>query len=110
VPGEGLATSAPEAVSLAEDIGYLWGVIVFGIVILLFGPADGPGAILDILAFLSTFVMGAYCLTLAVVNNKNLPRKLRPNPAITAVLVLGGLGYLFALFYSLIRFGVTDLG
>jgi hypothetical protein len=89
---------------------YLWGVIVFGIVILNFGPADGPTQILDILAFLSTFVMGAYCLTLAVVNNKNLPKKIRPNPIITAVLVLGGIGYLFALFYSLIRFGVTDLG
>ena len=30
--------------------------------------------------------------------------------AITVVLTLGGLGYLFALFYSLIMFGVTDLG
>ena len=67
-------------------------------------------AILDILAFLSTFVMGAYCLTLAAVNRRNLPKKIRPPMAITVVLVLGGLGYLFALFYSLIMFGVTDLG
>jgi hypothetical protein len=89
---------------------YLWGVIIFGILILLFGPADGPTQILDVLAFLSTFVMGAYCLTLAVVNNRNLPKKIRPNPIFTVVLVLGGLGYLFALFYSLIKFGVTDLG
>jgi len=89
---------------------YLWFVIVFGILILLFGPADGPTQILDILAFLSTFVMGAYCLTLAAVNNKCLPKKIRPHPIITGVLVLGGLGYLFALFYSLIKFGVTDLG
>ena len=89
---------------------YLWGVIIFGVLILNFGPADGPVAILDILAFLSTFVMGAYCLTLAAVNRRNLPEKIRPNPIITGVLVLGGLGYLFALFYSLIMFGVTDLG
>ncbi len=89
---------------------YLWGVIIFGLLILNFGPADGPTQILDVLAFLSTFVMGAYCLTLAVVNNKNLPKKIRPNPIITAVLVLGGLGYLGALFYSLFKFGVTDLG
>jgi hypothetical protein len=89
---------------------YLWGVIIFGVLILNFGPADGPTAILDILAFLSTFVMGAYCLTLAGVNNKNLPKKIRPNPIITVVLVLGGIGYLTALFYSLIKFGVTDLG
>jgi hypothetical protein len=89
---------------------YLWFVILFGVVILNFGPADGPTGILDILAFLSTFVMGAYCLTLAVVNRKNLPSKIRPSPIITAVLVLGGIGYLAALFYSLIKFGVTDLG
>jgi hypothetical protein len=89
---------------------YLWGVIIFGLIILNFGPADGPTQILDILAFLSTFVMGAYCLTLAAVNNRNLPKRIRPNPIITGVLILGGLGYLFALFYSLIKFGVTDLG
>ena len=28
--------------------GFLWGVILFGILILLFGPADGPAGILDI--------------------------------------------------------------
>jgi hypothetical protein len=89
---------------------YLWGVIIFGVVILNFGPADGPTQILDILAFLSTFVMGAYCLTLAAVNNRNLPKRIRPNPIITGILILGGIGYLTALFYSLIKFGVTDLG
>ncbi len=52
---------------------YLWGVIIFGVLILNFGPADGPTGILDILAFLSTFVMGAYCLVLAVCNRTNLP-------------------------------------
>jgi hypothetical protein len=89
---------------------YLWGVILFGIIILLFGPADGPAGILDILAFLSTFVMGAYCLVLVAVNNTCLPKKIRPHWIFSVVLVLGGIGYLFALFYSLIKFGVTDLG
>jgi hypothetical protein len=89
---------------------YLWGVIIFGVIILNFGPADGPAQILDILAFLSAFVMGAYCLTLAAVNNKNLPKKIRPNPLITLVLVLGGLGYLTAIMYSVIKFGVSDIG
>ncbi len=89
---------------------YLWGVIIFGILILNFGPADGPTAILDILAFLSTFVMGAYCLTLAVVNNRNLPKKIRPNPILTVVLVVGGIGYIGMLLYSIFRFGVADLG
>ena len=89
---------------------YLWGVIIFGIIILNFGPADGPTAILDILAFLSAFVMGAYCLTLAAVNNRNLPKKIRPNPLITLVLVLGGIGYLTAIFYSVFKYGVSDIG
>jgi hypothetical protein len=89
---------------------YLWGVILFGIIILNFGPADGPAGILDILAFLSAFVMGAYCLTLAAVNNRNLPKKIRPHPILTVVLVLGGIGYLFAIMYSVIKFGVSDIG
>ena len=90
--------------------GYLWFVILFGILILNFGPADGPTQILDILAFLSAFVMGAYCLTLAVCNNKNLPKKLRPHWFLTLVLVLGGIGYLTAIMYSVIKYGVSDIG
>lgn len=89
---------------------FLWFVIIFGIIILNFGPADGPTQILDILAFLSAFVMGAYCLTLAAVNNRNLPKKIRPHPFITGVLVLGGIGYLTAIMYSVIAYGVSDIG
>jgi hypothetical protein len=89
---------------------FLWFVILFGILIINFGPVDGPTAILNVLAFMSTFVMGAYCLTLAAVNRKNLPKKIRPNPIITVILVLGGIAYLGMLFYSMIKFGVTDLG
>jgi hypothetical protein len=89
---------------------FLWGVILFGIIIVLFGPVDGPAGILNVLAFMSTFIMGAYCLTLAAVNRVNLPRKLRPNWVTTTVLVLGGIGYLGILLYSTIKFGVTDLG
>jgi hypothetical protein len=89
---------------------YLWFVIIFGILVLNFGPADGPTQILDILAFLSAFVMGAYCLTLAAVNNRNLPKKIRPHPFLTVVLVLGGIGYLTAIFYSVIAYGVSDIG
>src|ERR671920_1078475 len=89
---------------------FLWLVIIFGIIILNFGPADGPTQILDILAFLSTFVMGAYCLTLAAVNRKNLPPKIRPHWAFTVVLVLGGIGYLRAIMYSVIKYGVADIG
>jgi hypothetical protein len=89
---------------------YLWGVVIFGIVILNFGPADGPAGILDILAFLSAFVMGAYCLTLAAVNNRNLPKRIRPHWFFTVVLILGGIGYLTAIMYSVIKYGVSDIG
>jgi hypothetical protein len=89
---------------------FLWGVIIFGVLIINFGPVDGPTGILNVLAFMSTFIMGAYCLTLAAVNRRNLPQKIRPNPIITVVLVLGGIAYLGMLLYSTIKFGVTDLG
>jgi hypothetical protein len=89
---------------------FLWGVIIFGILIINFGPVDGPTGILNVLAFMSTFVMGAYCLTLAGVNRMMLPKKIRPHMIITVLLVLGGLTYLGMLFYSMIKFGVTDLG
>src|ERR671922_585661 len=89
---------------------FLWGVVIFGVLIINFGPVDGPTGILNVLAFMSTFVMGAYCLTLAAVNRRNLPKKIRPNWVTTTVLVLGGLAYLGMLFYSMIKFGVTDLG
>ncbi|MEN3267828.1 Nramp family divalent metal transporter [Pseudonocardia sp.] len=87
--------------------GFLWGVIIFGIVILLWGPADGPAAILDILAFLSTFAMGAYCVVLLLVNNRMLPKPIRPKLWTNLVIGFGAVFYLGMLFYSLIRFGVV---
>lgn len=87
--------------------GFLWGVIIFGICILLWGPADGPAAILDILAFLSTFAMGAYCVVLLLVNNRLLPKPIRPKLWSNLVIGFGALFYLGMLFYSLFRFGVV---
>ncbi|MFC5231857.1 Nramp family divalent metal transporter [Pseudonocardia zijingensis] len=86
--------------------GFLWGVIIFGICILLWGPADGPAAILDILAFLSTFAMGAYCVVLLLVNNRLLPKPIRPKLWTNLIIGFGAFFYLGMLFYSLIRFGV----
>lgn len=86
---------------------FLWGVIAFGILILLFGPADGPTAVLDILAFLSTFAMGTYCGLLVLTNNMLLPKKIRPNIVISVILGAGALFYLGMLAYSLVRFGVV---
>jgi hypothetical protein len=87
--------------------GFLWGVITFGILILLFGPADGPSGILDILAFLSSFAMGAYCVTLLLVNNRMLPKPIRPKWWSNAIIGFGAVFYLGMLFYSIFRFGVV---
>ncbi|MBN6040538.1 Nramp family divalent metal transporter [Amycolatopsis sp. 195334CR] len=87
--------------------GFLWGLIIFGILILLFGPADGPSQILDVLSFLSAFAMGAYCVVLLLVNNKLLPKPIRPKLWTNLVIGFGAVFYLGMLFYSLIRFGVV---
>lgn len=87
--------------------GFLWAVIIFGILILLFGPADGPSEILDTLAFLSTFAMGAYCVTLLLVNNRMLPKPIRPRWWTNAIIGIGAVFYLGMLFYSLFAFGVV---
>jgi hypothetical protein len=89
---------------------FLWGVVIFGIIIVNWGPADGPTAILDTLAFLSTFAMGAYCVTLLLVNNSMLPKPIRPSIVSNVIIGLGALFYLGMLFYSMFRFGVTDMG
>ena len=87
--------------------GFLWGVIVFGICVLLWGPAGGPAAIPDILAFLSAFAMGAYCIVLLLVNNRLLPEPIRPEIWTNLVIGFGAVFYLGMLFYSLVRFGMV---
>jgi hypothetical protein len=89
---------------------FLWGVVLFGIIIVNWGPADGPTSILDTLAFLSTFAMGAYCVTLLLVNNRMLPKPIRPGLLSNAIIALGAVFYLGMLFYSMLKFGVTDMG
>ena len=84
---------------------FLWGVITFGILIILFGPADGPEAILGVLAFLSTFVMGAYCVLLLFTNNMLLPNRIKPNIGINIALAFGAVFYLGLLFYSIFAYG-----
>lgn len=86
---------------------FLWAVIIFGILILNFGPADGPEGVLDVLAFLSTFVMGAYCVLLLLVNNKMLPKPIRPKWYLNVIIGFGAVFYLGMLFYSLFAFGVV---
>ncbi|WP_182912839.1 Nramp family divalent metal transporter [Paracoccus onubensis] len=85
--------------------GFLWGATIFGILILLFGPADGPTAILGMLAFLSAFSMGGYCIVLLLVNNLLLPKAIRPHMAFNVIIGFGALLYFGALFISLVVFG-----
>ncbi len=89
---------------------FLWGVVIFGIIIVNWGPADGPTAVLDTLAFLSTFAMGAYCVTLLLVNNRILPKPIRPSILSNVIIAIGAVFYLGMLFYSVIVFGVSDMG
>jgi hypothetical protein len=86
---------------------FLWFLILFGIAMLFVtGEEDGPAAILDILAVLSTFAMGAYCLLLLGTNNLLLPKKIRPNIITNILLAFAALFYLGMLAYSYFRFGV----
>jgi hypothetical protein len=71
------------------------------------GPADGPTAILNVLAFSSTLVMGAYCVTLLLVNNKVLPKRIRAGWLTKIVIGIGAVFYLGLLFYSLAAYGVV---
>ena len=75
------------------------------VLIILFGPADGPEAILGVLAFLSTFVMGAYCVLLLFTNNMLLPNMIKPNIGINIALAFGAVFYLGLLFYSIFAYG-----
>jgi hypothetical protein len=87
-------------------IFYVWLIILFGIGTLSWiGTEDGPGAILDILAFLSAGVMGAYCLLLLFVNNRLLPRKLRPGLISNIALGLGVVLYLGGTLWSWLFYG-----
>ena len=86
-------------------------MILFGIIILNFGPADGPTQILDHPRLPVVFRDGRVLPHAGgVQQHQTCRRRSAPTWIITAVLVLGGLTYLGMLFYSMIKFGVTDLG
>jgi hypothetical protein len=90
---------------------YVWIAVAAGTLVLtlvgvgLMGNEDGPAFILNTLAFLSAFVMGAYCLVLIFTNRMLLPAKLRPGAISTAALCVGVVIYLGGLFVSLAVFG-----
>jgi hypothetical protein len=89
---------------------YLWVAVAAGTIVLtlvglgLMGNEDGPGFLLNILAFLSSFVMGAYCILLLFTNNM-LPRKIRPKLWTNIALGFAAFMYLGGIAASLIFFG-----
>ncbi len=86
---------------------FLYFVVVVGIIMVLLGSAAGPGFLLDMLAFLSSLVMGSYSLLLLAVNNFVLPKKIRPNLLTNVVLAAGAVFYLGGLFYSVFVLGAV---
>jgi hypothetical protein len=91
---------------------YVWIAVVAGVTVISLvwagqmGNEDGPGFLLNTLAFLSAFVMGAYSILLLFTNNM-LPRKIRPpwwaNVALgaAACLYLGGIAASLILYGAL---------
>ena len=91
---------------------YIWVAIVtlVGITMVLIGQAKGPVFLLDLLAFLSPWAMGSYCLLLLYVNNVMVPGKLKMSWVSTLILAFGAVFYLVSLFYSIFVFGAIPGG
>ncbi len=86
--------------------GFLYAVLVFGIVLLsTVGPTKGPAFILNVMAVASTLSMGAYCALFLYVNNKFLPKEIRPGIITNVMLAVGVVLYWGGFFYNLLKFG-----
>lgn len=89
---------------------FLYFVVVVGILMVLLGSPKGPMFILNMMAFLSTFVMGCYCPLVLYTNNRLLPKEIRPGLVTNIVLGIGTLFYLTGLFYCLLVLGTLPSG
>jgi hypothetical protein len=89
---------------------YVWVAVAAGVTVMtlvglgIMGNEDGPGFILNTLAFLSAFVMGAYCILLLFTNNM-LPQKIRPKLWTNIALGFAAFMYLGGIAASLIFYG-----
>jgi hypothetical protein len=89
---------------------YVWIAVAAGVTVLtlvgigVMGNEDGPGFILNMLAYLSAIVMGAYCILLLFTNNL-LPRKIRPKLWTKLALGVAALMYLGGTFASWFFYG-----
>jgi len=91
---------------------YFWILVVtlVGIATTLIGSPRGPVFMLDVLAFLSPWIMGSYCILLLYVNNRLVPKELRMPWYSTAVLAGGAIFYLVSLFFCIFVFGAIPSG
>jgi hypothetical protein len=89
---------------------YVWVAVAAGVTVLtlvglgIMGNEDGPGFLLNTLAFLSAFVMGAYCILLLFTNNM-LPKRIRPKMWTNVALGAAACLYLGGIAASLILYG-----
>jgi hypothetical protein len=89
---------------------YVWIAVAAGVTVLtlvgtgVMGNEDGPGFILNTLAYLSAVVMGGYCILLLFTNNM-LPRKIRPKLWTNLALGVAAFMYLGGTLASFLFYG-----
>ncbi len=89
---------------------YLYFVCAVAIIVVLVNQGRPATFLLNILAFMSPFIMGAYCPVLLWVNNRFLPKALRPNPIVSVIVFVGFLFYWGGLLASLLIFQAIPSG
>ena len=89
---------------------FLYFVCAAGILVILLNQGRPATFLLDILAFMSPFIMGAYCPLILWLNNRFLPKELRPHPIVSLIVFVGFLFYWGGLFGSLLVFQAIPRG
>jgi hypothetical protein len=85
---------------------FLYFVIIMGTITTLLGSPKGPIWLLTVLAAISAPIMGIYCIFLLYINNRLLPKKLRPHWVNNLFLAIGVVLYLASSAYCLLILGV----
>jgi hypothetical protein len=89
---------------------YLYFVCAVGILVILLNQGRPATFLLNVLAFMSPFIMGAYCPVVLWVNNRYLPKEIRPNPIVSVIVFAGFLFYWGGLAASLLFFQAIPSG
>jgi len=89
---------------------YLYFVCIAGILVILLNQGRPAEFILNILAFMSPFIMGAYCPVVLWVNNRYLPKEVRPHIIVSLIVFCGFLFYWGGMALSLLFFQAIPSG